>query len=36
MPFEIPKTAYSGKIRATKLGTGAKAVTIGGGTSGWK
>ena len=30
MAFEIPKTAYSGKIREVKLGTGAKALTVGG------
>ena len=33
MAFEIPKTAYSGKIRETKLGTGDKAVTVGGETA---
>lgn len=33
MAFEIPKTAYSGKIREIKLGTGDKALTIGGETS---
>ena len=33
MAFEIPKTAYSGKIRETKLGKGDKAVTIGGETA---
>jgi acetyl-CoA decarbonylase/synthase complex subunit delta len=33
MPFEIPKTAYSGKIKEIKLGKGDKAVTIGGETS---
>jgi acetyl-CoA decarbonylase/synthase complex subunit delta len=33
MAFEIPKTAYSGRIRETKLGTGDKAVTVGGETS---
>ena len=33
MAFEVPKTAYSGKIRETKLGSGDKAVTIGGETS---
>jgi len=32
MAFEIPKTAYSGKIRETKLGKGDKAVTVGGET----
>jgi acetyl-CoA decarbonylase/synthase complex subunit delta len=32
MPFEIPKTAYSGKIKEIKLGKGDKAVTIGGET----
>ncbi len=30
MPFEIPKTLYSGKIKEIKLGKGNKAVTIGG------
>jgi acetyl-CoA decarbonylase/synthase complex subunit delta len=33
MPFEIPKTAYSGKIKAIKLGKGDKAVTVGGETA---
>jgi acetyl-CoA decarbonylase/synthase complex subunit delta len=33
MAFEIPKTAYSGKIRVTKLGSGDKAVTVGGETA---
>jgi acetyl-CoA decarbonylase/synthase complex subunit delta len=33
MAFEIPKTAYSGKVREIKLGAGAKAVTVGGETS---
>jgi len=33
MAFEIPKTAYSGKIKEVKLGKGDKAVTIGGETS---
>jgi acetyl-CoA decarbonylase/synthase complex subunit delta len=33
MPFEIPKTAYSGKIKEIKLGKGDKAVTIGGETA---
>jgi len=33
MAFEIPKTAYSGKIKETKLGKGDKAVTIGGETA---
>ncbi len=32
MAFEIPKTAYSGKIRQIKLGGGKKAVTVGGET----
>jgi acetyl-CoA decarbonylase/synthase complex subunit delta len=32
MAFEIPKTAYSGKIREIKLGSGDKAVTVGGET----
>ena len=30
MAFEVPKTAYSGKIKEMKLGTGDKAVTVGG------
>lgn len=30
MAFEIPKTAYSGKIKEVKLGTGAKTLTVGG------
>ena len=30
MAFEIPKTAYSGKIRELTLGKGDKAVTVGG------
>jgi acetyl-CoA decarbonylase/synthase, CODH/ACS complex subunit delta len=30
MPFDIPKTAYSGKIKEITLGTGDKAVTVGG------
>jgi len=30
MAFEIPKTAYSGKIKEIKLGTGDKAITVGG------
>ncbi len=33
MAFEIPKTAYSGKIREIKLGKGDKTVTIGGETA---
>jgi len=33
MPFEIPKTVYSGKIREIKLGKGDKVVTIGGETA---
>jgi acetyl-CoA decarbonylase/synthase complex subunit delta len=33
MPFEIPKTAYSGKIKEIKLGKGEKAVTVGGETA---
>jgi acetyl-CoA decarbonylase/synthase complex subunit delta len=32
MAFEIPKTAYSGKIKKIKLGSGDKAVTVGGET----
>ena len=30
MAFEIPKTAYSGKIKEIKLGKGDKALTVGG------
>ncbi len=30
MAFEVPKTAYSGKIKEMKLGGGDKAVTVGG------
>ncbi len=30
MAFEVPKTAYSGKIKEIKLGKGDKAVTVGG------
>jgi acetyl-CoA decarbonylase/synthase complex subunit delta len=33
MPFEIPKIAYSGKIREVTLGKGAKAITVGGETA---
>jgi len=33
MALEIPKTAYSGKIKDIKLGSGGKAVTIGGETA---
>jgi len=33
MAFEVPKTAYSGKIKEIKLGKGDKAITIGGETS---
>ncbi len=33
MAFDIPKTAYSGKIKEVKLGSGAKAVTVGGETA---
>ncbi|MCK4273384.1 MAG: acetyl-CoA decarbonylase/synthase complex subunit delta [Dehalococcoidales bacterium] len=33
MAFEIPKTAYSGKIREMALGKGDKAVTVGGETA---
>ncbi len=33
MAFEIPKTAYSGKIREVTLGKGAKAITVGGETA---
>ena len=32
MALEIPKTAYSGKIREIKLGSGDKAATVGGET----
>jgi len=30
MAFEIPKTAYSGKIKEIKLGKGDKVITVGG------
>ncbi|MDY6917220.1 MAG: acetyl-CoA decarbonylase/synthase complex subunit delta [Chloroflexota bacterium] len=30
MAFEIPKTSYTGKVRAITLGTGDKVVTVGG------
>lgn len=30
MAFEIPKTAYSGKIKEIKLGKGDRAITVGG------
>ncbi|MFC1992036.1 acetyl-CoA decarbonylase/synthase complex subunit delta, partial [Chloroflexota bacterium] len=33
MEVEIPKTAYSGKVRSVTLGTGNKAVTVGEETS---
>jgi acetyl-CoA decarbonylase/synthase, CODH/ACS complex subunit delta len=33
MAFEIPKTAYSGKIKEIKLGKGEKAITVGGETA---
>jgi len=33
MAFEVPKTAYSGKIKEITLGKGARAVTIGGETA---
>jgi acetyl-CoA decarbonylase/synthase complex subunit delta len=33
MPFEIPKTTYSGKIKPVTLGKGEKAVTVGGETA---
>jgi acetyl-CoA decarbonylase/synthase complex subunit delta len=33
MAFQIPKTAYSGKIKEIKLGKGNKAVTVGGETA---
>ncbi len=33
MAFEIPKTAYSGKVREIVLGTGDKAITVGGETA---
>ncbi len=32
MAFEVPKTAYSGKIKEIKLGSGDKAVIVGGET----
>ena len=32
MAFEIPKTTYTGKIKEIKLGTGDKAVVVGGET----
>ncbi len=32
MAFEIPKTAYTGKIKEITLGKGAKSVTVGGET----
>lgn len=33
MAFEIPKTTYTGKIKEIKLGTGDKAVVVGGESS---
>ena len=33
MAFEIPKTAYTGKIKEIKLGKGDKTVTVGGETA---
>ncbi len=33
MAFEVPKTAYSGKIKEIKLGKGDKAITVGGETA---
>ena len=33
MAFEVPKTAYSGKIKEITLGKGSKAVTVGGETA---
>ena len=33
MAFEIPKTVYSGKVKEIKLGSGDKAVTVGGETA---
>ena len=33
MPFEIPKIAYTGKIKTVTLGKGPKGVTVGGETS---
>jgi acetyl-CoA decarbonylase/synthase complex subunit delta len=33
MAFEVPKTAYSGKIKEIQLGKGDKAVTVGGETA---
>ena len=32
MAFEVPKTAYSGKVREITLGKGDKAVKVGGET----
>ena len=33
MAFEVPKTAYTGRIKEVKLGSGDKAVTVGGETA---
>jgi acetyl-CoA decarbonylase/synthase complex subunit delta len=33
MAVEIPKTAYTGKVKQVNLGTGARAVTVGGETA---
>jgi acetyl-CoA decarbonylase/synthase complex subunit delta len=33
MPFEIPRTVYSGQIRPVTLGKGDKAITVGGETA---
>jgi len=33
MAFEVSKTSYSGKIKDVKLGTGDKAITVGGETA---
>jgi len=33
MAFEIPKTAYNGKVKEIRLGTGDKAVLVGGETA---
>ena len=33
MAFEVPKTVYSGKVREIVLGTGDKAITVGGETA---
>ncbi|MCX7912289.1 MAG: acetyl-CoA decarbonylase/synthase complex subunit delta [Dehalococcoidales bacterium] len=33
MPFQIPKTVYSGKINEVRIGRGTKALTVGGETA---